>query len=397
MNVSTSGIRNSVGNVNSQTMPPLPVVPSREYNYSIPPSVADSADWSVYSDTFPSETNRHGEQNYPQAPSSPDPFDTSNIVTTPTITNNINSSTNQSSRYYSFVPTSPPTSPNALPSNQPAVASNDIQTVQTVSTPLTYQVKNPTPDEPQKIPMIKAPPELLKKRDEAFSWLDQTMDTLSIGKESPQPEARHTNETGSGTRPLSSGSNSSGSNNGSWNAQTLNNMTASSNNWTSASAAAARKLLDSGDEVWNNLGKWTNQEKESTEQKETKASPFSIPPPPANSRISVGNGGNRRTIGGNNTASSLFYNGDIFSSHSNGGTIPPPYRSPPAPMGGIGMLSNGHESRVHNAAQGFLNAIRLLREKVPAASTEEIGLVLKETRGDVGIAERRLKIEQLSK
>jgi hypothetical protein len=323
--------------------------------YSV--NTVDSADWSQTSETY-SEFN---------GGSSPDPFDTSKIVTPPT---------SDGSRYYSFVPHSP-TLPDMNTSSESQRNHKSYHEKQTNGSAISDDgyggspaLRHSTPEETSaKKPAFKPPLELLKKRDEAFSWLDDAIGGLHIGT---------TTTSGSKSGGLPSCSSDS-----------KFDCIAQSNTLESMQKDSAQKwassTLDSGDEVWDRSSTFNGSS--ANPQFQAVASslmnqPFALPPPPSVSRNSSSplSGRNQNVIR----------------------PVLPAYRPPPPPsadynlrrsVSGMDPLSKG----VQEGVNSLMQAVQILLNKVPTAEKEGIVDALKRSNGSIAEAERFLKVEELSK
>lgn len=328
---------------------------SQSTSYAFAPSVADSADWSQYSETDSVYNGR----------TSPDPFDTSNVLTPPSV-----------SRYYSVVPQQQQISTNDEIRQQhveehkhesikvPESIIREFDTLNVSSSeglnssgsPMGNELSNSTLENPAPQKIVKPPLELLKKRDEAFSWLD---DTIGIGsthkvEEMKKPDSVH---------------------------HSLNNLESRS--------TACLSTLDSGDEVWNNFADTPNHQNNGGVPKPVtfiqnnipsshsqKTSPYNLPPPPSFVRSNSVNSVNIQT-----------------------GRALPAYRPPPAPQAS-GRIPYAHvpQSNIEfgSSSQQNFDPVRILNSAVPTASREEVLLALQACR-DLNMAEKSLKIDQLMK
>lgn len=333
---------------------------SQSATYAFAPSVADSADWSQYSETDSVYNGR----------TSPDPFDTSNIITPP-----------PASRYYSTVPqhqsavednSTQQNNSQVLQENNKLSDINIIREFDTLNKSDSsedsanhrdYQNKPESPVPPK---VVKPPLELLKKRDEAFSWLDDTLGGLRIGQNPKVEELPSVN--------------------GQKQAPTLNNL--------GSRSSSCLNNLDSGDEVWNNFADVSDNSHLAQQKAQPpsfiqnlppsqsqKTSPYALLPPPSfvrcNSVNAVGGSGNH---------------------HRQNGRTLPAYRPPPEPQNS-GRNQYGHlpmnSDFAHTSAQN-LDPVAILSSKVPSASRDEIRFALQSCR-DVGLAEKSLKVDQLMK
>lgn len=330
--------------------------------YSFAPSVADSADWSQYSETDSVYNGR----------TSPDPFDTSNILTPPT----------SSSRYYSTVPQQQQSQ--ASPSREEHIQQQPYQEAtsqERVKVPEniirefdTLNISDSSssgsskqndystemkPLSPIHDKVVKPSMELLKKRDEAFSWLDDTIGITNTKK--PDDQIKSVNNQ---------------------NGRSLNNL--------GSRSSVCLNTLDSGDEVWNNFTDGPNVPCNSVSQRPVtfiknnipssslsqNPSPYNLPPPPIVTRSNSVNAVNVQN-----------------------GRALPAYRPPPEPNHSS-RVPYAHVPRANyefsNGSQQNFDPVRSLTSAVPSASREEILFALQACK-DMITAERSLKIDQLLK
>ena len=311
---------------------------------------------------------------------SPDPFDTSNITLTPP-------PTVMASRYYSVVPTlSESRSRTASPgpgingfgeqisgeasagimynvtSNYHGSVSVEHQSEATdfsvsavsESSVGAYESTSTNSDisadvsRKSQSPKPNVPIEVLKKRDEAFQWLSDTLGTLKIGEKN-LVSAKNINGIAAPSRSNLSASNSS----------------------------SDRTTLDSGDEVWTNFDPFDkNQFSGGIDAKPSSSkaaagsapsrSPYCLPPPPVITR-------NNLKVMNKNQVSQ-------FSNLHH--TTSPLQGSQAQPLAGIAK---------------YQNMVVALLSSVPAAAPEDALKALSDCQGNFGAAERYLKIEQLNR
>ncbi|CAL8110546.1 unnamed protein product [Orchesella dallaii] len=315
-------------------------------SYGFAPSVADSAEWSQYSET----DSVHNDC------SSPDPFDTSNIATPPS-----------ASRYYSVVPQqSPSEDTHCVEQEQNKVPENILREFDTLAvsntggstahSPESQQIKSESSPQHK---TVKPPLELLKKRDEAFSWLDDTLGGLKIGSASKAAD-----------EPTSLRQTS-----------TLNNL--------GSRSSICLNTLDSGDEVWNNFSdvpsslngiqkppSFIQNLPSNHSPSQSSMRPYNLPPPPTFARCNSVNSVNIQN------------------------RPPPAYRPPPSPQNNSlpSRTAYGYIPRNSESSNTSLNLspVYVLSTAVPSASQDEIIYALRACQ-DVASAEKTLKIDQLLK
>lgn len=317
--------------------------------YSV--NTVDSAEWSQYS-----------ENDYP----SPDPFDTERIFVSPPIENG--------TRYYSFVPHSPEgcntdesqsASQNqngAIPDceygNSPSFNMSAAGHNGSSTTNGSF-VTNHCNESPTNKIVVKPPLELLKKRDEAFSWLDDALGGLSIGSTSKSSPSR--SNTSSSSRALSE--------------IETHSMIYSS----SATSISNSSTLNSGDETWAGLSHSKIFSGSSTANSSNIQLPYVLPPPP--------------TITRNNLSPGI---GSTTSKQQ--GLVLPAYRPPPSPQNSLNYSSSSSSYAIQgNNYNGIMQAADILSTNVPAASRYDIMTALKQCNGSIAAAERLLKVGELFK
>lgn len=340
----------------------------------------DSEDWSQ------SQYSENGRY-------SPDPFDTERIFVDPPAPPPL---TENGSRYYSFVPHSPSynvteesqlSSPSQIQNGttsldyggspaSPPVCGNTSRPAENVGSPpstngsvrSTNNMESPI----RRQEMAAKPPlELLKKRDEAFSWLDDAIGGLSIG---PKPMTPNTLNTSS---CLTTGGNTSSSSN--------YRLTSANHSliYSSTTSIPNSATLNSGDETWAELNDSRIFSGSSAANSSNIQHPYLLPPPP--------------TITRNNLSPGISN-----SMPRQGSTILPAYRSPPPPqnsvMNSFSSLPNKNNTKTGNIDyNGLMQAVGILSNNVPSASRDDIMTALRQCNGSISVAERLLKIEELFK
>lgn len=355
------------------------------------PSIAGSSEWSQNSG------GSHGRYDL-----EPDPFDTSNIVTSPQL------ASSTGSRYYSVVPsTISPDGASCLNYQDTRVdMSNRVGTMEQASesyfpdqarnltpTSLNYtaNLKNDTNNnddynsksksctnllsnntsfenstqEMKSKP--KVPLQFIKERDKAFEWLSDTLAPLSIGK----------------TNSASTLPNSKLNSQRQIHNEFETNFVEKTNNLTGRYSVQ----LDSGDEVWNTLNIETKSDirlpfKSNNANAEFRGAQFQLPPPP-------------------NVCRNILASQKVKNDEFQNAKMAPAYREPPAPylkqfnIQQSGSVSISSETNI--SEKGYTGAIRLLSQNVPSATKEEILLSLQKNHGNLEKSERCLKVEELFK